>query len=117
MENEDAESSQQEEDTDLAGQYDYLLGMTMWSLTKEKKDELLKKRDEKLVELKTLQAKTPSSLWKEDLEVFSKEVGSKKVVHFLKELASAFGSLSCHYYLTIDVHKHFYYGNKFIDVG
>ncbi|XP_021916597.1 DNA topoisomerase 2-like isoform X2 [Zootermopsis nevadensis] len=74
MENEDAESSQQEEDTDLAGQYDYLLGMTMWSLTKEKKDELLKKRDEKLVELKTLQAKTPSSLWKEDLEEFNKEL-------------------------------------------
>jgi DNA topoisomerase-2 len=88
MENEDAESSQvEEEDSDLAGQYDYLLGMTMWTLTEEKKDELLKKRDDKLAELKILQAKTPSSLWKEDLEMFSEEVGSMKVIHFLKKLA------------------------------
>jgi hypothetical protein len=87
MENEDTESSQvEEEDSDLAGQYDYLLGMTMWTLTKEKKDELLKKRDDKLLELKILQAKTPSLLWKEDLELFTKEVGSEKVVHFLKKL-------------------------------
>ena len=32
--------------------FDYLLGMTLWSLTKERKDELLRQRDEKLVELK-----------------------------------------------------------------
>ncbi|XP_032456778.1 DNA topoisomerase 2 isoform X2 [Nasonia vitripennis] len=48
--------------------FDYLLGMTMWSLTKEKKDELLKQRDEKLAELHRLQARTPLSLWKEDLD-------------------------------------------------
>lgn len=48
--------------------FDYLLGMTMWSLTKEKKDELLRQRDEKLAELKRLQARTPISLWKEDLD-------------------------------------------------
>ncbi|XP_011691623.1 PREDICTED: DNA topoisomerase 2 isoform X2 [Wasmannia auropunctata] len=48
--------------------FDYLLGMTMWSLTKEKKDELLRQRDEKTAELKRLQARTPLSLWKEDLD-------------------------------------------------
>ncbi|XP_034171791.2 DNA topoisomerase 2 isoform X1 [Osmia lignaria lignaria] len=48
--------------------FDYLLGMTLWSLTKERKDELLRQRDEKLVELKRLQARTPVSLWKEDLD-------------------------------------------------
>lgn len=48
--------------------YDYLLGMTMWSLTKEKKDDLLRQRDEKIAELKRLQVRTPISLWKEDLE-------------------------------------------------
>ncbi|XP_014222609.1 DNA topoisomerase 2 isoform X1 [Trichogramma pretiosum] len=48
--------------------FDYLLGMTMWSLTKEKKDELLKQKDEKLAELHRLQARTPLSLWKEDLD-------------------------------------------------
>lgn len=48
--------------------FDYLLGMTMWSLTKEKKDDLLRQRDEKISELKRLQARTPMSLWKEDLD-------------------------------------------------
>lgn len=48
--------------------FDYLLGMTMWTLTKEKKDELLRQRDEKVAELKRLQVRTPVSLWKEDLD-------------------------------------------------
>lgn len=48
--------------------FDYLLGMTMWSLTKERKDDLLRQRDEKVAELKRLQARTPISLWKEDLD-------------------------------------------------
>lgn len=48
--------------------FDYLLGMTMWSLTKERKDELLRQRDEKISELKRLQVRTPISLWKEDLD-------------------------------------------------
>lgn len=42
--------------------------MTLWSLTKEKKDELLRQKDDKLAELKRLQARTPISLWKEDLD-------------------------------------------------
>jgi len=48
--------------------FDYLLGMTMWTLTKEKKDDLLRQRDEKMAELKRLQVRTPISLWKEDLD-------------------------------------------------
>ncbi|XP_043578985.1 DNA topoisomerase 2 isoform X2 [Bombus pyrosoma] len=48
--------------------FDYLLGMTLWCLTKEKKDELLRQKDDKLAELKRLQARTPISLWKEDLD-------------------------------------------------
>ncbi|KAG8228870.1 hypothetical protein J437_LFUL007607 [Ladona fulva] len=68
--NELLEDSQPEE-TDVDGvDYDYLLGMTMWSLTKERKDELLKKRDEKQQELRILQAKPPSQLWREDLDAF-----------------------------------------------
>ncbi|XP_024944592.1 DNA topoisomerase 2 isoform X2 [Cephus cinctus] len=54
--------------------YDYLLGMTMWSLTKERKDELLRQRDEKISELKRLQIRTPVSLWKEDLNNFLEEL-------------------------------------------
>ncbi|KAJ0178117.1 hypothetical protein K1T71_005940 [Dendrolimus kikuchii] len=48
--------------------FNYLLGMSMWMLTKEKKDELLKQRDHKLTELTTLKAKTPPMLWREDLD-------------------------------------------------
>ncbi|KAG8198803.1 hypothetical protein JTE90_007107 [Oedothorax gibbosus] len=54
--------------------YDYLLGMTMWSLTLEKKEELLRKRDEKIQELQDLKAKSPSDLWLKDLEVFEEEL-------------------------------------------
>ncbi|XP_061378128.1 DNA topoisomerase 2 [Danaus plexippus] len=50
--------------------FNYLLGMSMWMLTKEKKDELLKQRDQKLTELETLKAKTPAMLWREDLDSF-----------------------------------------------
>ncbi|XP_052741685.1 DNA topoisomerase 2 isoform X2 [Bicyclus anynana] len=48
--------------------FNYLLGMSMWMLTKEKKDELLKQRDQKLSELTALKAKTPAMLWREDLD-------------------------------------------------
>lgn len=48
--------------------FNYLLGMSMWMLTKEKKDELLKQRDKKLAELDALKAKTPELLWREDLD-------------------------------------------------
>lgn len=50
--------------------YDYLLGMSMWMLTKERKEELLKQRDNKMEELRILRGKTPSDLWREDLDVF-----------------------------------------------
>ena len=42
--------------------------MTMWSLTKERKDELMRQRDEKLKELQNIQAKSPKTLWREDLD-------------------------------------------------
>ena len=47
--------------------YDYLLGMKLWNLTEEKKNELLKQRDNKQQELKKLQAKTKEMMWEEDL--------------------------------------------------
>jgi hypothetical protein len=102
VENEDSDSSQLDEDADLAGQYDYLLGMTMWTLTKEKKDELLKKRDEKLAELKTLQSKTPSALWKEDLDAFLQEVCCEKTIQWLHVgvcHVTVTGSLLCYHNL------------------
>jgi hypothetical protein len=102
VENEDSDSSQLDEDSDLAGQYDYLLGMTMWTLTKERKDELLNKRDDKLAELKILQSKTPSALWKEDLDMFLQEVCCEKTIQWLHVgvcHVRATGSLFCYHNL------------------
>jgi len=48
--------------------YNYILSMSFWSLTNEKKDALLKLRDEKAEELRLLRSKTAPSLWKEDLD-------------------------------------------------
>lgn len=68
------EEAEPEEDADGAavkiGDYDYLLDMPMRSLTYEKKEELLRKRDAKMQEYAILCGKTPSDLWKEDLEAF-----------------------------------------------
>ncbi|XP_077359532.1 DNA topoisomerase 2-alpha isoform X2 [Festucalex cinctus] len=70
---EDQEEAQDEEDTS-GPDYNYLLGMPMWFLTKEKKEELCKQRDAKMTELNTLKKKTPSDLWKEDLAAFLEEL-------------------------------------------
>lgn len=48
--------------------------MKMWSLTKERKDEILKQRDLKIQELKLLKEKTKEDLWSDDLETFMTEV-------------------------------------------
>ncbi|XP_047738579.1 DNA topoisomerase 2-alpha isoform X2 [Hyalella azteca] len=68
------ESDAEEEQTDDAADFDYLLGMPMWSLTKERKEDLLKKEQEKKHELETLQAKSESDLWNHDLDVFIEEL-------------------------------------------
>ncbi|XP_050100633.1 DNA topoisomerase 2 [Anopheles aquasalis] len=54
--------------------FDYLLGMSMWMLTEERKNEILKQRDQKLMELKSLQAKTLQMLWMEDLDALSRKL-------------------------------------------
>lgn len=61
--------------------FDYLLGMSMWMLTEERKNDLLKQRDAKLEELRLLQAKTPKKMWTDDLDALMKkldEVESKE---------------------------------------
>ncbi|XP_044583861.1 DNA topoisomerase 2 isoform X2 [Cotesia glomerata] len=75
------EIAEEQDDEELASaaalekeNFDYLLGMTMWSLTREKKDELLKQRDEKVAEVQRLQGKTPISLWREDLDALLAEM-------------------------------------------
>ncbi|KZT08970.1 type II DNA topoisomerase [Laetiporus sulphureus 93-53] len=53
--------------------YDYLLGMAIWSLTREKIDRLLQESRRKETELLTLLALTPIQIWQMDLDKFLEE--------------------------------------------
>ena len=70
------EESQSSEDSETVSgpDYNYLLNMMLWYLTKEKKDELLKQRDAKAKELTKLRKMTPPDLWREDLRAFLEEL-------------------------------------------
>ncbi|KAK7139576.1 hypothetical protein R3I93_016646 [Phoxinus phoxinus] len=71
---EDAGEDEEKEEDKSGPDYNYLLSMPMWFLTKEKKDELCRQRDAKLTELNTLKVKEPTDLWKEDLAAFTEEL-------------------------------------------
>ncbi|SPO27638.1 probable DNA topoisomerase II [Ustilago trichophora] len=59
-----------EDEISADSDYDYLLNMAIYNLTKEKVDKLLKERDVKEEELKVLIGRTPQNLWDEDLARF-----------------------------------------------
>lgn len=72
--------------------YDYLVGMSMWFLTDEKKNELLKDRDVKLAELNLLKGKSIQQMWLDDLDVFEKklnEVEDKERLSDMEALKTA----------------------------
>ncbi|XP_058531382.1 DNA topoisomerase 2-alpha isoform X2 [Ochotona princeps] len=77
-ENEESDSEKEPEQSvsaaDSGPTFNYLLDMPLWYLTKEKKDELCRLRNEKEQELETLKKKGPSDLWKEDLAAFIEEL-------------------------------------------
>uniref|UniRef100_A0A8C2W3B6 DNA topoisomerase 2 n=1 Tax=Chinchilla lanigera TaxID=34839 RepID=A0A8C2W3B6_CHILA len=77
-ENEESDSEKEaakgDSATDTGPTFNYLLDMPLWYLTKEKKDELCRQRNEKEQELDTLKKKSPSDLWKEDLAAFIEEL-------------------------------------------
>ncbi|KAF1381245.1 hypothetical protein PFLUV_G00151610 [Perca fluviatilis] len=54
--------------------FNYILNMPLWCLSKEKVEDLLKQRDHKRAELNDLQKKHAEDLWKEDLAVFIEEL-------------------------------------------
>ncbi|XP_055923521.1 DNA topoisomerase 2 [Eupeodes corollae] len=66
--------------------FDYLLGMSMWMLTEERKNELLKQRDQKLAELAALRAKTIEMLWLDDLDDLEKKMDEVEEKERLEEL-------------------------------
>jgi DNA topoisomerase-2 len=53
--------------------YEYLIRMPIYSLTKEKVEELLQEKESKIRELDILKAKTDKDLWEADLRVFETE--------------------------------------------
>ncbi|EJS41976.1 top2p [Saccharomyces arboricola H-6] len=73
---EDEESSHEDTETivngpeELYGTYEYLLGMKIWSLTKERYEKLLKQKQEKETELENLLKLSAKDIWIADLEAF-----------------------------------------------
>ena len=53
--------------------YDYLTKMPIYSLTKEKIEDLIKQRDIKQAELDKVQKTSEKDMWRNDLKVFKKE--------------------------------------------
>lgn len=68
--------------------YDYLLGMSMWMLTEERKNELLKQRDSKISELNILKKKTKTDLWLFDLEALEKKLNEIEEKERQEELST-----------------------------
>lgn len=64
---------EEEEDQGKDNDYDYLLGMAIWSLTEEKVQKLLAERDGKEQELIELLKLSPQDIWNQDLDVFIQE--------------------------------------------
>lgn len=69
-ENDQAAEEQEGEQNEAASNkdYDYLLGMPIWNLTMEKKEEILKQQRAKATELNNLKAKSVNTLWLDDLD-------------------------------------------------
>jgi DNA topoisomerase-2 len=63
-----------EEVEEGAKDFNYILNMPLWSLSKERKEALLKQRDDKIEELEALKLKTPKDLWRTDLDAFLEEL-------------------------------------------
>ncbi|KAM8966600.1 DNA topoisomerase 2-beta isoform 2-T2 [Pelodytes ibericus] len=71
--------------------FNYILNMSLWSLSKEKVDDLIKQRDIKSKELNDLKRKSPSDLWKEDLAAFIEEL-DKIEAQEKEDVLAGFGS-------------------------
>ena len=69
------EEDESEQDGSAAGarDYDYLLGMAIWSLTQERVDKLKKQIGDKEDEITTLTKLSPKDLWSKDLDDFIEE--------------------------------------------
>ncbi|CAE6368969.1 unnamed protein product [Rhizoctonia solani] len=72
-ENEDAmEEDEEDQPVGANSDYDYLLGMAIWSLTREKVERLINEQNAKEAEWNELLKRKPMDLWNEDLDEFLK---------------------------------------------
>ncbi|OXB63294.1 UNVERIFIED_CONTAM: hypothetical protein H355_011478, partial [Colinus virginianus] len=90
-EEEEGDESDKESAAATGPDFNYLLNMPLWYLTKEKKDELCKQRDNKEKELENLKCKSPSDLWKEDLAAFVEELDAVEAKQMQDEMAGITG--------------------------
>ncbi|XP_053400628.1 DNA topoisomerase 2-alpha-like [Mercenaria mercenaria] len=74
MIDEDLNNDKEDEEEESGPDFNYILNMPLWCLTKERKDELCGKRDAKAKELSDLRRKSPTDLWQDDLEQFLEEL-------------------------------------------
>lgn len=72
--NVDEEEQEQRVVASRNADFDYLLDMAIRSLTFERKEELLKRRDAKMTEYELLRAKTAPDLWRNDLDIFMEKL-------------------------------------------
>ncbi|KAI0978809.1 hypothetical protein GJ496_000179 [Pomphorhynchus laevis] len=70
--------NQPEDESSKSTDYDYLLGMALWSLTMERKDDLLRQQKQKADELQAIKAKSERRLWLDDLEALEEEIIKQK---------------------------------------
>jgi len=72
VQDENADDDESEESSSVrAGDYDYLLGMAIWSLTQERVEKLKERIGDKEVEIDVLTKKRPKDLWCEDLDALA----------------------------------------------
>ncbi|XP_065507105.1 DNA topoisomerase 2-alpha [Caloenas nicobarica] len=90
-EEEEQDGSDKESAAATGPDFNYLLNMPLWYLTKEKKDELCKQRDNKETELENLKRKSPPDLWKEDLAAFIEELDVVEAKQMQDEMAGVAG--------------------------
>ncbi|XP_025972113.1 DNA topoisomerase 2-alpha [Dromaius novaehollandiae] len=95
LQNKEEEEEEDESDKESAPatgpDFNYLLNMPLWYLTKEKKDELCKQRDSKEKELENLKCKSSSDLWKEDLAAFVEELDAVEARQLQDEMVGLTG--------------------------
>merc|ERR1711881_625751 len=60
-----------------SGGWEYLLGMPLWSLTKERVQDLQRQLEAKMKELEDLEFTAPEELWEKDLDAILDELDAR----------------------------------------